>query len=79
MSELKDQKPIEDKVISAEHIDNKAPSVHDNELEKDGIVREMDKFGAWAKSDEREIRLVKKLDRYIMVSLIQSLVIGAID
>jgi hypothetical protein len=33
------------------------------------VMERVDKFGAHAKTDPREIKLVKKLDWYIMVSL----------
>jgi len=50
-----------------QHIDNKiAPSLNEVD-EKDGVQRDLDQFGAWAKSDPKEIALVKKLDLYIMV------------
>lgn len=53
-------------MVSTEHIDHKAPSIVEGE--KDAVVhRELDKFGSWAKSDAREIALVRKLDWYIMV------------
>jgi hypothetical protein len=31
------------------------------------VMAQVDKFGAHAKTDPREIKLVRKLDRYIMV------------
>jgi hypothetical protein len=66
MTDVKTQQPLEEKMISTEHIDHKTPSIAEGE--KDAVVhRELDKFGSWAKSDSREIALVKKLDWYIMV------------
>lgn len=42
---------------------------HDEEILKDHLVDEKtDKFGAHAKTDPKEIALVKKLDRHILVS-----------
>lgn len=62
-----EQPQVEEKNI-VEHIDNKnAASINEID-EKDGVHRELDQFGAWAKSDPREIALVKKLDMYIMAS-----------
>lgn len=61
------EQQVDEKNI-VEHIDNKTtPSVNEID-EKDGVHRELDQFGAWAKSDPKEIALVKKLDMYIMVS-----------
>lgn len=70
MSEpLKTEKKVEEQqivaeeknIVSAEHIDNKPPpSVNEVDL-KDGVHRDLDQFGAWAKSDPREIALVKKV------------------
>jgi hypothetical protein len=42
---------------------------NDFELSKFPVMDKVDKFGAHAKTDPREIALVKKLDWYIMVSV----------
>ena len=55
-------------MASVEHVDNKfEPSVF--EAEK-GVENgeQLDRFGAWAKSNPLEIALVRKLDIYMMVS-----------
>ena len=44
---------------SFEHVELAKPEI---------LIESMDEFGAHAKTDPREIALVKKLDRYIMVS-----------
>lgn len=48
----------EDTKVAVEHVDDLEKSVHRGPL---------DKFGSAAKVDPREVKLVKKLDLYIMV------------
>ena len=70
---MADYKVDEKVMASSHHIDNREPSIADDEkLQAEKVAAQnaehLDKFGAWAKSNPAEIALVRKLDIYMMVS-----------
>jgi hypothetical protein len=59
---MKDHEVIHNRITPAETL-----QTGDVENLKLPVMEQVDRFGAHAKTDPREIKLVRKLDRYIMV------------
>tara|TARA_R110002060_G_scaffold16773_3_gene23276 strand:+ start:531 stop:761 length:231 start_codon:yes stop_codon:yes gene_type:complete len=64
----------DEKVIATvEHVDNKVDRVDKADsgsmMKEVGAEDNLDRFGAWKKTDPAEIALVRKLDWHIMVNM----------
>ena len=60
-------------VATVEHVDNKVDRVDKADagsmMKEVGAEDNLDRFGAWKKTDPAEIALVRKLDWHIMVNI----------
>jgi hypothetical protein len=66
-----DERKYDDDVAQNDHIERaETGATHDDAVfSKFPKMDKVDEFGAHAKTDPREIALVKKLDKYIIVSV----------
>lgn len=60
----------------AMHIESKDGDSNEDQIQKMPKVEKVDEFGAHTKTDPKEIALVRKLDWFMLVSLLHSLLKG---